>query len=46
MKSLIAFLIRVSIWVSSMRGEHWYLLKRDWHDVIDAQIDNVFEKAE
>jgi len=43
MRRTIGFLIRISMYVSSRLGSHWWEIKRDWHDIVDHQMKCVFE---
>lgn len=46
MMRFIAFLMRLHMFAASKRGTEWWEIERNWHDAVDAQMDNVFEEVE
>jgi hypothetical protein len=46
MRRTIGLMIRISMFVSARLGSYWWEIQRDWHDIVDYQIDRVFESVE
>ena len=46
MRRTIGLMIRISMFVSARLGSHWWEIQGDWDDIVDYQIDRVFEPVD
>ena len=46
MRRTIGFMIRISMYVSARLGSPWWEIRRDWQDIVDHQIDRVFDPVD
>ena len=43
MRRTIGYMMRFSMYVSARLGSDWWVIERDWHDIVDHNMKCVFE---